>query len=92
VQNLLYDLSQTTIPFDPVDAEDLAKTAKMGGPGNCAIHVVSGTDQFCFRSGNVRFALMDFRREQPAKTVLLSIGLVGGGPAVTDSDRPYDWI
>jgi len=24
-QNLLYDLSQTTIPFDPVDAEDLAK-------------------------------------------------------------------
>ena len=25
VQNLLYDLSQTTIPFDPVDAEDLAK-------------------------------------------------------------------
>ena len=62
----------------------------MGGPGNCAIHVVSGTDQFCFRSGNVRFALVDFRRVQPAKTVLVSIGLVRGGLAVTDSDRPHD--
>jgi Mg2+-importing ATPase len=33
VQNLLYDLSQTTIPFDPVDAEDLAKPRRWEAQG-----------------------------------------------------------
>jgi Mg2+-importing ATPase len=33
VQNLLYDLSQTTIPFDSVDAEDLAKPRKWDAQG-----------------------------------------------------------
>jgi Mg2+-importing ATPase len=35
VQNLLYDLSQTTIPFDPVDDEDLAKPRRWE-PGGIA--------------------------------------------------------
>jgi P-type Mg2+ transporter len=33
VQNLLYDLSQTTIPFDPVDHEDLAKPRRWEAQG-----------------------------------------------------------
>src|SRR5260221_7200082 len=33
VQNLLYDLSQTTIPFDPVDEEDLAKPRRWEAQG-----------------------------------------------------------
>jgi Mg2+-importing ATPase len=33
VQNLLYDLSQTTIAFDPVDDEDLAKPRKWEAQG-----------------------------------------------------------
>jgi Mg2+-importing ATPase len=33
VQNLLYDLSQIAVPFDPVDQEDLAKPRSWDAPG-----------------------------------------------------------
>jgi Mg2+-importing ATPase len=42
VQNLLYDLSQTTIPFDPVDAEDLAKPRKWETQGIARFMVFLG--------------------------------------------------
>ena len=42
VQNLLYDLSQTTIPFDPVDAEDLAKPRRWEAQGIARFMLVLG--------------------------------------------------
>jgi Mg2+-importing ATPase len=42
VQNLLYDLSQTTIPFDPVDAEDLAKPRRWEVQGIARFMLVLG--------------------------------------------------
>jgi P-type Mg2+ transporter len=42
VQNLLYDLSQTTIPFDPVDAEDLAKPRRWEAQGIARFMFVLG--------------------------------------------------
>ena len=41
-QNLLYDLSQTTIPFDPVDAEDLAKPRRWETLGIARFMLVLG--------------------------------------------------
>jgi P-type Mg2+ transporter len=41
-QNLLYDLSQTTIPFDPVDAEDLAKPRRWETLGIARLMLVLG--------------------------------------------------
>jgi Mg2+-importing ATPase len=42
VQNLLYDLSQTTIPFDPVDAEDLVKPRRWEAHGIARFMLVLG--------------------------------------------------
>jgi Mg2+-importing ATPase len=42
VQNLLYDLSQTTIPFDPVDAEDLARPRRWEAQGIARFMFVLG--------------------------------------------------
>ena len=42
VQNLLYDLSQTTIPFDPVDVEDLAKPRRWEAQGIARFMLVLG--------------------------------------------------
>jgi Mg2+-importing ATPase len=41
-QNLLYDLSQTTIPFDPVDTEDLAKPRRWETLGIARFMLVLG--------------------------------------------------
>ncbi len=42
VQNLLYDLSQTTIPFDPVDPEDLARPRRWESQGIARFMMVFG--------------------------------------------------
>jgi P-type Mg2+ transporter len=42
VQNLLYDLSQTTIPFDPVDSEDLARPRRWESQGIARFMLVFG--------------------------------------------------
>jgi P-type Mg2+ transporter len=42
VQNLLYDLSQTTIPFDPVDSEDLARPRRWESRGIAPFMLVFG--------------------------------------------------
>jgi Mg2+-importing ATPase len=42
VQNLLYDLSQTTIPFDPVDGEDLVRPRRWESQGIARFMLVFG--------------------------------------------------
>jgi Mg2+-importing ATPase len=74
VQNLLYDLSQTTIPFDPVDAEDLAKPRKWEALGIARFMLFLGPISSVFDLATFALLWWIFGAYSPQKQSLFQSG------------------
>src|SRR6202011_3732232 len=74
VQNLLYDLSQTTIAFDPVDDEDLAKPRKWEAQGIARFMLFLGPISSVFDLATVALMASVFGENRYEKQALFQAG------------------
>ena len=92
VQNLLYDLSQTAIPWDRMDKEYIEAPKKWDASGIARFMVWIGAHQFDIRLCRLRRPVLGLQGEQPGPPKPVPVRLVCGGSFVPNPDRaphPY---
>ena len=89
-QNLLYDISQVSIPWDDVDKDYLKQPRKWDARRHRALHGLHRADQLDLRHRDLRRHVARVRREHGREAVAVSVGLVRGRPADADADRAHD--
>ena len=90
VQNLLYDISQVSIPWDDVDQDYLKHTAQMGRRRHRALHGVHRSDQLDLRYRDLSRHVVCVRRQHGREAIAVSIRLVCRRLADANADRAHD--
>ena len=90
VQNLLYDLSQTAIPFDNVDDEALQAPQHWAPQELLRFMLIFGPDQFGVRHPDLRADVEGVPRADAGDADAVPDRLVRRGPAVADAGRAHD--
>ena len=90
VQNLLYDISQVSIPWDDVDADFLKQPRKWDAGGIARFMVFIGPISSIFDIVTFLCHVECVRCEHGRKAVAVSIGLVCRRTADANADRAHD--